>query len=546
MKQAPARGAEEEIADQATSEDHLALKRKQCPPRHSDDCEAATPDAIFRVELRCVIAGEVRSLRSKISPKWRQQPVRRLLQHFAEAKLPELSPGEAAELQIADGDELLDNHAPIGEVLKPKHVYKVSLAESWDSVDTGNPYWLPLDRKEVLKAVRERSPQELVQLDLEPPPRFSVDDERAYEYLEEHGYVVIAGALTGEEVTTSRELFWDCMEQLHVPSLDHRAGSEDGESSEDEPSASGAVQVDRASPRTWDWPSNPINGIIGGAPLGQSGFLWHVRTRPAVVKAFARVWGVAGAAQLITSFDGASAFRPPQLCERWRTMGGWWHMDQNAHGLRPRTGRCAVQGLVSLYDQDSTTGAFAVIPGSHRVFDQTCERYKLKFGGSGQFIPLRGDYPIIQDGRARLVSSQAGDLVLWDSRTAHCSMPAIEPADLTTPPRLVRLAAYVCMVPASHASEIVLQQRRMYWHFGPSTTHWPDAWEASFQPATQADEGAGERPQELSCLGSRTALELIGWHGMDESFYSEPPLFHELKQVYSDWAAMHELQRSEL
>ena len=58
-------------------------------------------------------------------------------------------------------------------------------------------------------------------------------------------------------------------------------------------------------------------------------------------------------------FRRCSAFRPFEVCGRWRTMSGWWHVDQNGNGRIPRTGRAAVQSLVSMYDQDITTGALA-------------------------------------------------------------------------------------------------------------------------------------------------------------------------------------------
>ena len=53
-------------------------------------------------------------------------------------------------------------------------------------------------------------------------------------------------------------------------------------------------RVNRNEPNTWDWPSNEINGIVQVGGVGQSSFLWFVRTRPNVIAAFARIWGVAG------------------------------------------------------------------------------------------------------------------------------------------------------------------------------------------------------------------------------------------------------------
>ena len=103
---------------------------------------------------------------------------------------------------------------------------------------------------------------------------------------------------------------------------------------------------------------------------------------------------LAHAQELVCSFDGASAFRPPSICPRWRTLSSWWHLDQNKFGRMQRDGRAAVQGFVSLTDQSLTTGAFASLPGTHRRFDELCARYAAEMPervyGGPQFLAVRG------------------------------------------------------------------------------------------------------------------------------------------------------------
>ncbi|CAE7781273.1 unnamed protein product [Symbiodinium pilosum] len=71
--------------------------------------------------------------------------------------------------------------------------------------------------------------------------------------------------------------------------------------------------------------------------------MWYIRSKPKVVSAFARVWGTEKE-DLIVSFDGCCAFRPPSVDHRWRTRAGWFHTDQNGR----TTGSdfvCAQDGL---------------------------------------------------------------------------------------------------------------------------------------------------------------------------------------------------------
>ena len=117
----------------------------------------------------------------------------------------------------------------------------------------------------------------------------------AMAHLKSKGYVVIAGALNPEEVTTAMNLMWEFLEQTDLPE-EVRSG------------------IKRGDPGTWGdatWPGNPANGIITAAGAGQSDFQWFVRMRPTVMAAFAAIWEVS-VEDLITSFDVFNVFRPWQ------------------------------------------------------------------------------------------------------------------------------------------------------------------------------------------------------------------------------------------
>ncbi|CAJ1380827.1 unnamed protein product [Effrenium voratum] len=285
------------------------------------------------------------------------------------------------------------------------------------------------------------------------PPRFNLDTDKQQfgQYLQEHGYAVVKNVASPPDIERARSLLWEFLEALPD------------------------TQVKRDDVRTWgcpkDWLPSPSNGILHGFGFGQSDFMWHLRMLPGVKEAFAAIWGTD---DLLVSFDGGNVFRPWRYNWDWLTSGGWFHCDQNAR-LPHSRGRVCVQGLVTLRAATAETGGLVVVPGSHLKHEELCSRSALS-RGSGDFVPVSVDDPILQD--AALVLAEAGDLILWDSRTVHCNTPALAPEEACSTPaeddwQLIREAGYVCMTPCSFASQEVLQKRREAFEQNVSTSHWP-------------------------------------------------------------------------
>merc|ERR1719453_2965317 len=278
------------------------------------------------------------------------------------------------------------------------------------------------------------------------PPRFDPVAQRAelLAHLEAEGYAVVADVFDGDDAALSRAvgLQWDFLEGLP------------------------RARARRDDPATWTddgWIPDPDNGIVHGFGFGQSAAQWALRLRPRVRRAFEAVWGTA---DLLVSFDGGNMVRPAGAGAPWApTRGGWWHVDQNALRAGQR-GRCCVQGLVTLTDANAATGGLCVVPRSHRDFAALCARALLARGGV-------------------LVCARAGDLILWDSRTAHCNTPALAPAEEAEEEEeegrakrdpavsLQRQVGYVCMTPARWATAETLARRRDAFVRGESTSHWP-------------------------------------------------------------------------
>ena len=137
-----------------------------------------------------------RRMVTRVSSPWQRQPVQRLVAHFAQTKLIGLNniDEECLQLQSSDG-VLIDNSSISGDALVDGAEYAVVAVTQHDALANGNPFYLPLDREEVRRAIRMRDPRSHMRLETEPPPRFDVADDAAYAYLEEHGYCVIKALL---------------------------------------------------------------------------------------------------------------------------------------------------------------------------------------------------------------------------------------------------------------------------------------------------------------------------------------------------------------
>jgi len=304
--------------------------------------------------------------------------------------------------------------------------------------------------------------EELKMLDTSPAPRFAVDDPAWLVHLDREGFAVVAAVANDEELSQAENLLWEFLEK-HTPwrRRANETWTDDGFES------IGSVQ----------------NGLVNGAGMGHSDFLWHLRTLPKVRKAFEAIWNTT---ELIVSFDGANVFRPWHHGFR-KTVGGWWHVDQG----KAKEGRHAVQGFVSLFPADGRTGGLTVVQRSHSRFAEVVEDQQ---NPNVDYCTVQPYSPVLQELPRRLVTCQAGDLVLWDSRTVHANAPAPE-EPIASADKLLRAVGYVCMTPASFAPADVRKGRRTAYEYRVSTSHWPqklDLGSASDEPPRSLKDAASE------------------------------------------------------
>lgn len=290
-------------------------------------------------------------------------------------------------------------------------------------------------------------------------PRFEAGSEEANRYLEDHGYVVIKEVLKPDEVEHALKLTWDYLEGLGTGIKRHDSG-------------------------TWGndrWPTTVHGDILPGHGIGHSAAQWYIRDRVAVKKAFAGIWGNPPGG-LLTSFDGMALWRPWAINPEWKTQqaGSWLHIDQHPIG---RPGRQCIQGLVTLLPTSPGTGGNVVIPDTHKDFSSIPDRYPKRINKLPKHIDhfrFPVDDPLLKKGPKPIMCHlEAGDLILWDSRTVHCGGPCLDDAmseksQKANPNSLLRAVSLICMMPKEKTSQAVLEERKKCLAEMVSTTNWTD------------------------------------------------------------------------
>ena len=213
-------------------------------------------------------------------------------------------------------------------------------------------------------------------------------------------------------------------------------------------------------------------GIFPSFGVGQSRAGWKVRTLPNVRRVFRDFWRTEGG--LLASFDSSLLWRRGERTER-----GWFHVDQNPSVRREFAN---VQGLVNLVKVKEGRGGNVLVPGSHKLFDKWQEseiyRDKIEEVDGDDWMEVSGD-DVRKAGGAVMVEMNPGDLLLWDSRTIHCSNGEDETVEggregevTVDGGGVTRAAVLGTMYPEERVGEDVRKRRREGVERGATGTHW--------------------------------------------------------------------------
>lgn len=233
--------------------------------------------------------------------------------------------------------------------------------------------------------------QELIAAIDAAPPVLTADD---LSFWDEHGYVIVRGAISAEDSAASAQLLWD------------------------------HLQMNPDDPETWYRPIKS-KGIM--VQLFHHPVLQRNRESARMHKAFAQLWGTA---DLWVTTDRMS-FNPPERPSR-PFQGPRLHFDTSLAPPIP----LGLQGLLYLTDTQADQGAFSCVPGFHRRVEEWLKSLPPDESPRAQDLERLGPVPI---------AAGAGDLIIWHHALPHGSSP-----NRATRPRLVH---YVTMFPTTAPEE---------------------------------------------------------------------------------------------
>lgn len=206
-------------------------------------------------------------------------------------------------------------------------------------------------------------------------PGLPVLEAEDFAHWEEHGYLVIPGAVPRNVCRAAEQAVWKF------------------------------VRADPERPASWYDNGNFSQGIM--VPLYDHPAQREVRNSPRLRQAFADLWQ---RGDLLSSTDRAG-FLPPDSAH-WNFQGPYLHWDLDLNATIP----FGLQGLVYLNDVPAERGAFVCVPGFHRRLQAWLA------GVPGDTDPQTFARLSLQ---GRPVPGAAGDLIIWHHALPHGPSPNI-------------------------------------------------------------------------------------------------------------------------
>jgi hypothetical protein len=213
---------------------------------------------------------------------------------------------------------------------------------------------------------------------------------------------------------------------------------------------------------------NP-HGIFKFHEVGHQEFAWFLRTRPHIINIFKKLWHTD---ELVVSFDGACYI--PKSCTKKDKI--WTHSDQASN--QPNL-KC-YQSFISLTSNENRT--FVVYEKSHLLHEEYFKSRNIS--NSKNWNLIDHDYLDIIKKSKKILKVNAGDLVIWDSRTFHQN----QYGDPNSEERIVQ---YICYLPknVNENNNVMTEKRKKYFLERRTTSHWPYPINVNgLQPQTYGDK----------------------------------------------------------
>lgn len=228
------------------------------------------------------------------------------------------------------------------------------------------------------------------------------------------------------------------------------------------------IGVRRDVPGDWSDDNLPQHNhyIYQYAPVPYIQAVMDVRQHPKVHDVFRRLWETDN---LWSSLD-AICVRPPYewLGQAAPVPKTWFHFDQG----KKRLGLQCLQGFVTLEHMNEDDATLLVLEKTHQHHADFLKHFDADFGNSDwvKLKPHHETWLRQQVGvQERRVVAPKGSMVLWDSRTVHCSSV---PLPARREPHW-RYVIYTCQMPAEGATAAQRTKRQKAFLERRTTNHYP-------------------------------------------------------------------------
>lgn len=263
--------------------------------------------------------------------------------------------------------------------------------------------------------------------------------------IKKYGFVVIKNVITNKQSDNYVNDIWSWLEKITYNNINRN----------DNTTHITYEDAKEKKLKNYNWPTGK-NGIISSHGISHANFVWKARTEKNVKNVFSKLWNTN---ELLTSFDGICVMKPSN-----EVNNSWFHFDQSP----TKKGLHCIQGFINLQDTTEKDGCLMIYPSSNNYHEEYFNDNKISFDDdwysfnktnkANEWMENKGLKPY-------KVIAPKGSLVLWDSRTAHCSSLPLS--------NNIRYTIYVCMTPKSLASSKILNEKRKIFKNRIGTNHWP-------------------------------------------------------------------------
>jgi len=197
-----------------------------------------------------------------------------------------------------------------------------------------------------------------------------------------------------------------------------------------------------------------FNGIFKYHEVGNQRFAWLMRTNPKIINVFKQLWETD---ELVTSFDGCCYYPEDYIGKDIY----WTHTDQSSRKI----GTYCYQSFISLTNNNERS--LMIYKGSNLLHEDYFKTMNIDEPTDWSIIDI--NYILSKKLEPRVLIVNAGDLVVWDSRTFHQNLCGNSNCNEE------RLVQYLCYLPKNKEENNYNEKinRKIYFENRRTTNHWP-------------------------------------------------------------------------